>query len=106
MRELVIVAKCDRCDAHVDSDVEPVTHTIDNRTVETDLCEKCGAEWETALNDFFRGARPVAKTRGKKPRSKPKATTGESIPCKHKTCKRTFDTPQGASLHYRRTHGG
>ena len=106
MRELVIVAKCDRCDDVFDSDNEPLQQILAGRPVETDLCPGCGADWDRVLNDFFRGARPVAKTRAKKTRAKSAAkSTGGTFQCEHKTCKRTFDTPQGASLHYRRTHG-
>jgi len=100
MRDVLIIAKCDKCKKKVEVNDEPLPKwVIDGTTYRPELCQECQDKVLASL-DFLT---PVTRTK-----SKPKVTTGKRTggkfakvksPCPVKGCDKVFDTPAGLSQH-------
>jgi hypothetical protein len=105
MRDVLIVARCDKCHSKVEVTDEPLPRwTINGTTFRPELCKKCEKEILAAL-DFLtpaatRERKPKEPTSGK-PRYKKSRKGGKfakvTTPCP--ACDRVFDTPSGLSQH-------
>ena len=97
MRDVLIIAKCDKCHTDLEVGDEPLPRwTINGTTYRPELCGMCESEVLAAL-DFL----TLARTRKAEPAPKKARKGGKfakvETPCP--ACERVFSTPSGLSQH-------
>ena len=97
MRDVLIVARCDKCHSKVEVGDEPLPRwTINGTTYRPELCGKCESEILASLDFLTPTSKPKATGKVKKARTGGKFAKVET-PCP--ACERTFSTPSGVSQH-------
>lgn len=99
MREVLVLAKCDKCLTEIEATDEPLPKwVIGGNTYRPELCDKCVEEVLSMLKFMS----PVTKKKIVAHHPKKKSRTGGKFakvdtPCP--ACERVFSTPSGVSQH-------
>lgn len=99
MREVLVLAKCDKCHTEIEATDEPLPKwVIGGNTYRPELCDKCVEEVLSMLKFMS----PVTKKKIVAHHPKKKSRTGGKFakvdtPCP--ACERVFSTPSGVSQH-------